>query len=293
MSKLIPISKIDPSPWARLFPHDEEHIARLAEDIAERGVQTPLHVYPKGERCELLAGHDRLEALKRNGATEAPCDLRSMLTDEDARFRYFISDNTLRKTVDRRTLARVVIGRFPQQSDRQLAVMVGCDHKTIATVRGEMNERGEIPHVEKRTDSIGREQPATKPERPMAARVEDLRKRETEAPVVTKRDGSIDKLATQRAQREAQADRVPDVRDAKRDELADIARTAWGRVSKFTRGLPVLAAAERFSPDEAREAVAHDPDLMDAETKLALLHEAIGYVLSEIRNNKEAHRASA
>lgn len=37
MSRLVRVDHIDPSPWADLFEHPEEHIARLAEHIAERG----------------------------------------------------------------------------------------------------------------------------------------------------------------------------------------------------------------------------------------------------------------
>src|SRR5207253_6538806 len=56
MSRLISTTLIDPSPWADLFPHDEEHVARLAEDIGEHGINTALQVYPIGNgRFELIA----------------------------------------------------------------------------------------------------------------------------------------------------------------------------------------------------------------------------------------------
>jgi hypothetical protein len=51
----------------------------------------------------------------------------------------------------------------PERSDRSIAKEVGQDHKTIAAKREGMEARGEIPHVEKRTDTKGRQQPATKP----------------------------------------------------------------------------------------------------------------------------------
>ena len=49
----------------------------------------------------------------------------------------------------------------PERSDRQIAGAVGVDHKTVSKARAELVARGEIPHVEKRTDSIGRK--PTKP----------------------------------------------------------------------------------------------------------------------------------
>lgn len=39
------------------------------------------------------------------------------------------------------------------------------DHKTVGTVRTDLSERGEIPHVETTIDTLGREQPARKPMR--------------------------------------------------------------------------------------------------------------------------------
>jgi hypothetical protein len=165
MSRLIPIDKIDPSPWARLFPHDEEHITRLAEDIEERGVQTPLHVYPTGARFQLLAGHDRLDALRRNGETEAPCEERSTLSSEDARFEYFCKDNTLRKDVDKRALAKAALARYPDWSDRRLALLVGCSNTLVGHVRTDAVSDGTVSTVDTRTGVDGVQQPATKPAR--------------------------------------------------------------------------------------------------------------------------------
>jgi hypothetical protein len=48
----------------------------------------------------------------------------------------------------------------PEKSDRQIADTVKVDHKTVGAVRAEQEARGEIPHVETRTDSMGRQQPA-------------------------------------------------------------------------------------------------------------------------------------
>jgi hypothetical protein len=38
--------------------------------------------------------------------------------------------------------------------------MAGVDHKTVGAVRGELEGRGEIPHVEAQADTLGRQQPA-------------------------------------------------------------------------------------------------------------------------------------
>lgn len=163
MSKLVRIDSIDRSPWADLFPHDEEHVARLTEDIAERGIQTPLHVYPRGDRYELLSGHDRLEGAKRAGLTEVPCDVRSMLADEDERFAYFLKDNTLRKDVDKRSLVRVVLKKHADWSDRRVAAMCAVSPTTAGAVRSEMEAEGLVSSVDTRTGRDGVAQPARKP----------------------------------------------------------------------------------------------------------------------------------
>ena len=41
--------------------------------------------------------------------------------------------------------------------------MLGVDHKTVGNERGSLEQRGEIPHTEQRTDTTGRKQPAKKP----------------------------------------------------------------------------------------------------------------------------------
>jgi hypothetical protein len=55
-----------------------------------------------------------------------------------------------------------LIARAPGKSDRQIGKEVGVDHKTIATARAKGEDVGRIPHVATRTDSKGRQQPATK-----------------------------------------------------------------------------------------------------------------------------------
>lgn len=176
MSRLISIALIDPSPWADLFPHDEEHVSRLAEDVAARGVQTPIHVYPTGGRFELLAGHDRLEAAKRAGKPEIAADFRSTLSSEEDRFEYFLKDNTLRKDVDRRAVAKAVLLRHPTWSDRRVGEAAGVSHPTVAAARAELVEVGRLESVSSRESADGRTRPATQPERPKVPGPEEVKR---------------------------------------------------------------------------------------------------------------------
>src|SRR5205814_8727156 len=60
-------------------------------------------------------------------------------------------------------VAADLLKRRPERSNRQIGGQVGLDHKTIGGLRAEKERRGEIPHVSTRTDTAGRQQPASKP----------------------------------------------------------------------------------------------------------------------------------
>jgi hypothetical protein len=62
----------------------------------------------------------------------------------------------------KRDVTAKVLKAKHELSDRAIAKQVKTDHKTVGTVRAELEARGEIPHVEKRKDSKGRQQPAKK-----------------------------------------------------------------------------------------------------------------------------------
>jgi hypothetical protein len=64
---------------------------------------------------------------------------------------------------EKRSLVAVELKVDPERSNRQIAETVKVDHKTVASVRAETEARGEIPHVETRTDTKGRKQAAHKP----------------------------------------------------------------------------------------------------------------------------------
>jgi hypothetical protein len=71
---------------------------------------------------------------------------------------------------------RVLIAKLvkvkPESSDRTIAAQVKLDHKTVGKVRGELERRGEIPHVAGRTDSTGRRQAAHRRPKPNATATE-------------------------------------------------------------------------------------------------------------------------
>lgn len=174
MSRFVNVDDIDPSPWADLFAHDEEHVERLRDDIAARGILTPLHVYPRGGRYELLTGHDRFEAVRRLELDDVPVEVRTTLTDEADRFAYFVKDNTLRKPVDKQAISRAVLRLHPDWSNRRIAQVVGCSEGTVRIAREDGEAGGDVRNVTQIEDARGHLRPAKMPERPNVSSVPDL-----------------------------------------------------------------------------------------------------------------------
>ena len=89
---------------------------------------------------------------------------------------YVISANLHRRhltTEQKRDLIARVLKARPQSSNNSIANHIKVDDKTVAKVRRELEGRSEIPNVEVRTDTKGRQQPATK-KPPIDVTVQDV-----------------------------------------------------------------------------------------------------------------------
>src|SRR5262249_54398128 len=63
----------------------------------------------------------------------------------------------------KRAVVAALLTEQPTRSNRAVAAAVGVDDKTVGAVRRDLEGRAEIPHGESRTDTKGRQQPASKP----------------------------------------------------------------------------------------------------------------------------------
>lgn len=152
----------------RLHPEAERVPAMTADeydalvlDVERRGVVTPLDVLVDGT---ILDGRHRWQVASNLGMTEVPVRIVEPADPVDFMVRAAVLRRHL-TTAQRKALAASLLVGEPSRSDRSIAKATGIDHKTVATVRDKAEGRGEIPHVEQRTDSLGRTQPATRPER--------------------------------------------------------------------------------------------------------------------------------
>ena len=179
-------------PAADLFPMmSDAELDELAADIAEYGLYQAIAF--QGD--ELLDGRNRLAAIhrikdetRRNNLLGFAASTKRALEVRDPTA-YVVSANLHRRQLsaeDKKRIAAELLKLEPQRSDRSVGKLVGLDHKTIATaVRADLVERGEIPHVATRTDSVGRQQSATKPPKPPSkeAQIRSLREQK---PVVVR-----------------------------------------------------------------------------------------------------------
>jgi hypothetical protein len=167
-------------PAADLFPLlPSDELRALGEDIIKNGLTSPIVLWrgePKGQ-ARLLDGRNRLDAIEMvvgdeviigppsvmAGKNFMACDKVIELGKTVDPYAYVVSANIHRRHLtaeQRRELIAKLLKATPEKSDRQIAKIVKADNKTVASVRREKEAREEIPHVDTRRDSKGREQPA-------------------------------------------------------------------------------------------------------------------------------------
>lgn len=133
----------------------------LENSIRENGVLAPIIVDENGN---IIDGYHRAEIAKRLGKP-----IRKQLRkfpDDTARRTAAYELNTARRTLtqdQKRQLVAQSLASDPQLSDRQHARRCGVSPTTVGTVRANLEETGDVSKLDTRTDSSGREQPASKP----------------------------------------------------------------------------------------------------------------------------------
>jgi hypothetical protein len=180
-------------PATDLFPMlaDDELVA-LGEDIKRNGLTSPIAV-TAGAEATLVDGRNRLAALYIVGlrvrlersntgqwkllAEEQLPDGRwvgmpltrqigtTVLVISDDPVEYITSVNIHRRHLTQETKRELIaklLQENPRRSDRATAELVKVDHKTVAAVRRKEVDVGSIPHVAKRIDTKGRQQPTNK-----------------------------------------------------------------------------------------------------------------------------------
>jgi len=159
------------APYQLMPPLSHIEMAELRASIERHGVQVPVIV---DEHGAILDGHHRQKLAAELGV-DCPRVVREGLTDEQKRT-LARTLNTARRHLTREQMRALIAGQLcdtPERSDRQIAASLGVHNETVNAVRKDLEARDGIRHVETRTDTKGRKQPAkktvpTKPAKPKA-----------------------------------------------------------------------------------------------------------------------------
>lgn len=151
-----PIAEVE-HPIASMFPLiGGDELDQLREDLRIHGLREPIVIY----EGKILDGRNRWRA-----CIQAGVEPRFERYEGDDPHAYVVSLNLHRRhltTNQKRQVIDRLLMADPSKSNRQIATVAKVDHKTVGVEREKLEQRGEIPHVNTRTDTMGRSQPATK-----------------------------------------------------------------------------------------------------------------------------------
>ena len=121
----IPIELVDDPELTMRETFDDEKFLELVDDIKANGVQVPLIVERRGDRYRVCAGHRRITACRRLGASTVPCDVREPgALDAEA---IKILENDVREQVNAAEgamyLARLYVERCHEDVDELCALV--------------------------------------------------------------------------------------------------------------------------------------------------------------------------
>jgi hypothetical protein len=164
-------------PIASLFPLMQgEQLDELVKDVRANGLIHPI-IKLDGQ---ILDGRNRYRACLRGGVEPV---FGTFPGGDPVAF--VISANIHRRHLtlkQKRELIAKLLKARPERSNLATAKLAKSDDKTVASVRREMEGRSEIPNVETRTDTKGRQQPAHKSPELLPER-DDVRPNESEPPL--------------------------------------------------------------------------------------------------------------
>lgn len=163
----LPVQQLEAHPNQFMF-HDIQGAEwdELVSDVRERGIQQPITVSRRTGAWIIVDGHQRVRAVRELGLPSIPA-VEQVFEDEQAETLALVMANIRRRHLsreERRAVIAEMLKLYPEKSNRQHAEILGVDHKTVKVQREVMEGRGEIPHVANHIDTLGRKQPAAKPQ---------------------------------------------------------------------------------------------------------------------------------
>lgn len=159
-------------PATDLFPMmSTDELLLLGEDIKKNGLRSRIAVIENSnDEPILIDGRNRLAAMELAGLKIVLEDVVKFAAcakhkhDFDI-YSYVISANIHRRHLtaeQRRELIAKVLKAKPEQSNRKIAEQVKVDHKTVSSVRNDLEAIGQIPQLKRTVGKDGKERPAKK-----------------------------------------------------------------------------------------------------------------------------------
>ena len=156
-------------PLSETYPLMEgEAFEDLKESIRQSGQRETIALLG----VQVLDGRNRYRACKDLGikpkveqytGDKDEASLLKFIEDKNEHRRHLTPEFLKLSRAEKRQAIAEALKEDPEQSNRQVAEEVGVSDKTVQPIREELERRAEIPHVESRKDTKGREQPASKP----------------------------------------------------------------------------------------------------------------------------------
>jgi len=157
------------------MPISAEDRERLKKDIQAAGeIRDPIKVYyDKKGVCRILGGRNRWEIALELGWDLVPVEVYDLKPAQ--RRDLAVMDNLARRHLTReqkRKIVEMVLKTDPAQSNRAVSKKTGVDDKTVGAVRRGMESGAEIPHLDKRKGSDGKEYQYSPPKEKRTAAVD-------------------------------------------------------------------------------------------------------------------------
>lgn len=135
---------LNPDKFQHFPALSDEDFASLSADIAANGIKVPIEVDTEGN---VLDGHNRVAVALALKLDKVPAIVRSFKSD-DERTLHILRLNLQRRHLnqaDKRRILKEYISLDPEKSNRQIAdeTKAGTD-KTVAAVRKELEQKGEV-----------------------------------------------------------------------------------------------------------------------------------------------------
>lgn len=159
VQRALPVSE-NPSPYQTLDPLSADDFAALRQSIVDRPDFVEIHVDEEGT---IIDGHHRAQICE---AENIPFARRVHHGLSDWEKRTLSRElNVARRhltTKQKQSLIEDQLRDTPSLSDRAIAARLAVSDKTVGTRRRALEKSAEIPHLEERTDQLGRSRPARK-----------------------------------------------------------------------------------------------------------------------------------